>query len=162
MANGDPVPQIDNRTEYQYLLPQDIIARVIYSEAQGESYQGKQAVHYVIVNRLLLDMGEFGHSTWEICTNPVNSFDGMKTTAAHAPTTSSQAWQDSIYIAITNTTNPIGHCLWFNRNDVFKNNCNAAMTEYKFPGTSIYKKIVEKYVIGNQTFFRVEGSTYVW
>lgn len=161
---GKPVDYIDSRTEYKNLTAADICARLIYSEAYSESYLGKQGVFWVCANRILLDIAEFGHTTWEVCTNPSNSFDGMKTSLAHRPDQSSQAWYDSCRISITNSgnVNPIGKCLWFNKNDFFNSNSYTygGYTYYKFPGSTVYQKLVEKVVIGNHTFFRVEGSRY--
>ena len=158
---GEPIEYIDGYTEYQSLYVTDVLTRLIYSEAAGESYSGKQGVAYTVWNRLAIDLPEFGSTVKEICTNPANAFDGMKTSLAHTPDRSTQAWYDSCYIAVTGVSNnnPIGKCLWFNTNDLFNSRLNFS-GKYTFDGGKTYKTIVEKVVIGNHTFFRVEGYSY--
>lgn len=159
---GEPIENIDGRTEYKYVSPTDLVARMIYSEAMAESYSGKVGCYWTYANRMILSIDEFGHSTYDIITN--SGYDGMKTSFAHSPDRSSQAWYDSCYIAATGpSSNPIGHCLWFNKNLFFHNHSYTVdgITYYKFPGTPSFQKVVEKVVVGNHTFFRVEGSKYI-
>lgn len=162
MANlGESVPYINGKDEYQYLSNTDLVARMIYSEANGESYKGKQGCFRVYANRLYIDKSEFGRTTFDIITNQTNGFDGMKTSLAHAPNTSSQAWIDSCNIAAlgAGNSNPVGKSLWFNTNSLFKSRLNSA-GKYTFDGGRTYKIITEQHVIGNHTFFSVEGYNF--
>lgn len=162
MANlGEPVPYINGKDEYQYLSNTDLVARMIYSEASGESYSGKQGCFRVYANRLLIDVPEFGHTTFDIITNPTNGFDGMKNSLAHAPNRSSQAWIDSCNIAAlgAGNSNPVGKSLWFNTTPLFKSRLNSA-GKYTFNGGITYKTVTDKYEIGKHTFFRIEGYNF--
>lgn len=158
---GRPLQYIDGYTEYQLEGVNSVLARLVYSEACNESYQGKQGVLYTVSNRVAIQRPEFGTSVLEVCLNRTNGFDGMKTSLAHTPDTSSQAWADSCYIAILwiSSPDPIGKCLWFNTNSLFNSRLNSS-GKYTFDGGKTYKTIVEKVIIGNHTFFRVEGYDF--
>lgn len=85
----------------------------------------------------------------------------MKTALAHTPNTSLQAWKDSCDIAVITISNPdpIGKCLWFNTNATYNSRLNST-GKYTFDGGVTYKTVVEKVVIGNHTFFRIEGYNF--
>lgn len=152
---GEPLNYIDGRTEYKYQSTTDLVARMVYSEAAGESYKGKQGCYWVYANRLVKNSTQFGKSTYEILTKP-GEFVGMKGSLAHKPNRTSTAWNDSCKIAVSgaSNSNPVGKCLWFNTNSTFKSRSNSS-GGYTFDGGKTYKKVLEKVVIGNHTFFRV-------
>jgi hypothetical protein len=134
------------------------MARLIYSESRGESITGKRGVARVVVNRQLKNLSEFGGSSARgVILNTPGGFVGMTTSDARCPNTGSTEWLDSLSVANDIGTNPVRQSLWFNTNTVFINQSRNGGTEYRFPGTSTYKSVVEKYIIGNHTFFRVSG-----
>jgi spore germination cell wall hydrolase CwlJ-like protein len=138
----------------------DLVARLIYAEARGESMNGKKAVAQLVINRQLKNSSEFGGtSVHGVVLKSPGGFVGMTTSAARCPSTSTQQWQDSLSAANNPGSGLIGKSLWFNTNTVFNNQSRTSngYLEYKFPGTSTYKRVVERYVIGNHTFFRVSG-----
>lgn len=159
MAWGDPIQDKADLTEFDPLDPVDTLARLIYSEARGESQTGKAGVVWVVSNRVDKNRIEFGGNTYKGVCLRQGAFDGMKTLAARQPDTSSQAWKDCIKEALaeSRSSNPIGKCLWFVTNTLFSSKVKKINgSEYWNFGTGD-KKLVEKVVIGNHTFFRVEG-----
>lgn len=159
---GKPVPYVDGWTEWQYITIGELLGRLIYAEAMSESYSGKQGVCSVVYNRLALDIDEFGHTIHEIILKP-GSFAGSNNYYFSNPDVNSQAWKDSLYIGIigTSNANPIGFTLWFNTNSVYNSRCeNGNSWRYHFGSGLPYQDVVEKYVIGNHTFFRVAGTKY--
>lgn len=146
----------------------DLLARIIFAEAQGEVFFGKQGVAHVIKNRKDKNLAEFGGGTLEgviLHTNAgIADFQGMTTSYARCPDRSSQAWKDSLAIAqnMAAQNNPIGKCHWFVRNDVYtkyskKIDVNEYYTFERKSSGNFYQLVVEKQVIGNHTFFRVNG-----
>jgi len=94
----------------------DLLARMIYAEAENQSWDGKAACAHVAKNRKA--DGRFGGNTYEavlLCRTPAVQFVGMWTTRALRPTLSSTAWNDSLAIALNmaTVTNPIGNRLYF-------------------------------------------------
>lgn len=88
-----------------------------------------------------------------------NAFEGMTTINARQPDTSSTAWSDSVEQALASSrlSNPIGKCLWFVTNTYFASKViKSGTTEYWNFGAG-NKKIIEKKVLGDHTFYRVEG-----
>lgn len=138
----------------------DLLARLIYSEAEGESNEGKRGVAYVALNRRDSGKSEFGGSTFESVILKKYQFEGMTTSRARKPDLESDAWADSLDIAsnMSTTKNPIGDCLWFMTNSAYKKGASGSGSNetFTFSGSTA-KKVVEKKVIGNHTFFRVEG-----
>lgn len=136
-----------------------IMARTIYSEAMGESYTGKVAIYYIVINRQKKILEEFGRPMLkDVILETLGGFDDLTTYYARNPYIYTQEWRDSCDIALTGGggKNLIGNCLWYNTNTVFatKTFKSGGYTYYKFNSGS--KKIVEKVVIGKHTFFRVE------
>ncbi|WP_281888923.1 cell wall hydrolase [Paenibacillus sp. YYML68] len=159
MAWGDPIQDLSGLQEFDPLDPVDVLARLIYSEARGESRTGKAGVVWVVSNRVDKNLSEFGGSTYKgVCLKP-NAFAGLTTQSARQPDTSSSAWDDCISEALSSSrsSNPIGKCLWFVTNTYFSSKVTTSNgSEYWNFGAGS-KKIVEKVVLGNHTFFRVEG-----
>lgn len=155
---GKPVSNQSGLQEYEDMFTNDIWARTIYSEAIGESYTGKLAIYHIICNRQKKNSLEFGRPTFKDVLLH-GDFDGLKTSYARCPNVYSQSWIDCCDIVMSGGYNPIGNCLWYNTNTLFNNQLYSygGYTYYKFPGTSSYKKVVEKVIIGNHTFFRIEG-----
>ncbi|EJT5915583.1 cell wall hydrolase [Clostridium perfringens] len=143
---------IYSTSDYKLLSNTDLIARMLYSEAQGESYKGKQGCYYVYANRLKLNINEFGKSTYEILVG--KGFFAMNNSFAMRPNTSSQAWLDCCKIAVAgpSNSNPVGNCLYFNTNARFSQ--LSSNGKYNMQGT--WHTIKEKVVIGNHTFFRIK------
>ena len=159
MAWGDPISDLTGLTEFEPLDPVDVLARLIYSEARGESRTGKAGVAWVVSNRVDKNMTEFGGNTYKGVCLRSGAFSGMTTLSARQPDTSSSAWDDCVSeaLASSRSPNPIGNCLWFSTNTSFNNNViNSGGNQYWNFGHG-NKKIVEKVVMGNHTFFRVEG-----
>ena len=134
----------------------DLMARMIYSEARGESIEGMRGVAFVAYNRK--DHSQFPSSLKDVLLS--GGFDGLRTSAALAPDTSSTAWKNCLEIAMKmpNLSNPIDNCLWFNTTTTFNNICNANGGKYKFSGNgTVPVTVTNRKVIGNHTFFTVEG-----
>jgi len=154
MAYGDPISKSDlkNRTAT------DLLARTIYGEAEGESEEGKRGVAWVVRNRVAYD-GEWGSTYKDAILK--GGFVGLSSSRGLSPDTSSDAWKVSLSIAkgikdASTDDNPIGTCLWFNTNTYYNSVTKKNGGKYSFGGSKAYK-VVEKVVIENHTFFRVEG-----
>lgn len=123
-----------------------------------------RGVAAVVANRKKCTVGEFrNQNTVEDVILYPNAFEGVaagKSTIL-CPDTTSQAWNDCLYIAMNSATqdNPIGNCLWFLGTSYFNSKVTTQNGfEYYNFGTGA-KRIIEKVVIGGHTFFRVEGYT---
>lgn len=159
MAWGDPLSDLAGLNEFQPLDVVDVVARCIYSEARGESQEGKAGVAWIISNRVDKNLSEFGGNSYKDVVLKPGAFEGMTLLAARQPDNTSSVWDDCVSeaLASTRSPNPIGKCLWFRPNSNYKNNVmTSGSTEYWNFGSG-NRKIVEKYVIGNHTFYRVEG-----
>lgn len=146
-------------SEFTGLDSTDILARLIYSEARGESMTGKRGVYYVVVNRKAKNSSEFGGNTIAGIALKKYQFSGMTTSHARCPDNDAQSWKDSLSVAGNGGTNPIGKCLWFNTNAKYKERITTDKDNneyYTHPGSTA-KLVVEKVVIGNHTFWRVKG-----
>ncbi len=156
---GEPLENESGLSEFEGRDSVDLLARMIYSEARGESWAGKQSVANIAKNRKAKNLSEFGGDTYEDVLLYPNAFEGMTTLSAREPDLDSQGWNDSLYIALNMSTqdNPIGSCLWFMTNALYNATViiDGNTEQYDF-GTGP-KEVVEKYVVGNQTFFKVEG-----
>lgn len=117
MAYGDP---LNSFSDYSQRTWKDLLARMIYSEARGESEEGKRGCAYVAQNRLDKQTELFGLTMKEILLKP-SQFSGMETEHALKPDTDSEAWKVSLDIAmnLSSKANPIGNCLWFNGNSYY-------------------------------------------
>ncbi|GMK37474.1 hypothetical protein PCCS19_05280 [Paenibacillus sp. CCS19] len=159
MAWGDPVADLTGLSEFNSLDVIDVLARLIYGEADNQSRIGKAAVAWIVSNRVDKNMKEFGYNSYkDVCLYP-GAFDGIKLLKARQPDTSSTSWSDCLSEAVsaTRSANPIGTCLWFVTNSKFSSAVikSGGVEYWNFgPGN---KKIVEKVVIEDHTFFRVEG-----
>jgi len=156
---GEPLSDLTGLTEFQGRDSVDLLARMIYSEARGESWAGKQGVAHVAKNRKAKNSTEFGGGTYEGVILKPGQFVGMTTISARQPDLNSQAWADSLYIASNLSTqdNPIGTCLWFVSNSYYSSHSRIYNGQAQYTFGSGYVNVVEKVVIGNQTFFRVTG-----
>jgi len=163
MSYGEPLNSVD---DLRGRASEDILARIIYDEARGESWAGKQAIAAIVANRKQCKTNEFrNQNTVEDVVLYAGAFDGItysKNTVLK-PDTSSQAWHDGLYIAINSADqdNPIGKCLWFIQNASFENRVirKNGKEYYQWAGTP-EQLIVEKVVIGGHTFFRVENYNF--
>mgnify|MGYP003090206854 CR=1 FL=1 len=158
-AYGEPLTDKSGLKEFAGRDSVDLLARVIYAEARGESWAGKQGVAYVVANRKKKNKTEFGGNTIEGVVLKPNQFVGMTTSDARQPDLTSQAWNDSLYIAlnISSQDNPIGTCLWFVTNDHYAKHSQTKNGVEQYTFGSGYKNVEEKVVIGEHTFFRVAG-----
>lgn len=138
----------------------DLLARMIYSEAGNQTEKGKRGCAFVAKNRKDRNEKQFGGDTWEGVILKANQFAGMTTSHALKPDTTSDAWKDSLDIAknLSSKTNPIGGCLWFNTNSLYKkqSKTEGGKEYYRF-GSGSYNEVTEKVVIGDHTFFKVSG-----
>ncbi len=162
MSYGDCLTNQSGLSEFNGGDDVDLLARVMYAEARGEEYVGRQGVCWVVKNRMAKNLAEFGGSTFSGVILS-GKFDGMYTYAARCPNTSEYGWTSSLYIAQNHATqyNPIGTCLWFNANDYYDDYSRIynGVEQYNGFGTG-WKNVVEKVIVGNHTFFRVEGAQY--
>lgn len=155
MGYGDP---LNSSSELHGRNSIDLLARMIYGEAEGESEKGKRGCAFVAKNRKQRNSSEFGGSTWEGVL--FKGFSGFTSSRALKPDINSQAWKDSLNIAqnLSSKTNPIGNCLFFNTNSLYarKTRTSNGKEQYTFNGND-YRNVTEKHVIGNHTFFLVSG-----
>lgn len=157
MAYGDPLNSFD---DLKNRSGEDLLARMIYAEARGESEKGKRGCAFVAKNRVDKNSSEFGGDTYSGVLLKSGQFAGMKTAAALKPDLSSSAWADCLDIALnlSSKTNPIGTCLWFVTNSYYNDHSTTSggVEKYTFGG-GVYTEVVEKVIIDNQTFFKVSG-----
>ncbi|MEK4277679.1 cell wall hydrolase [Paenibacillus sp. FSL R7-0026] len=159
MAMGDPLPNLPGLTEFDNIDTTDLLARLIYAESSTQSKTGKAGVAWVVSNRVDKNLSEFGGNTYKGVILKTNAFEGMTSINARQPNTSSTAWTDSVEQALASSrlSNPIGKCLWFVTNTYFASKViKSGATEYWNFGAG-NKKIIEKKVLGDHTFYRVEG-----
>ena len=160
MAFGDPLNSFEEL--YERSGP-DLLARMLYSEARGESTEGKVGCAFVAKNRKDYGDDTFGGSTWQGVLLKEYQFDGMTTEAALRPDITKAAWEECLDIALDvtrnygNYNNPIGGCLWFNANATYSNNSKVENGKeyYRFGTNASYNEVVEKVIIGGHTFFRI-------
>lgn len=160
MSNyGQPLPNESGLTEFEGLSSYDLLARMIYAEARGESWAGKQGVAHVAKNRKAKNSTEFGGGTYEGVILKDYAFEGMTTSSAREPDLDSSAWDDCLYIAMNMNTqaNPIGTCLWFHTNALYNKNVKISGDQEQYNLGGGYRDVVEKYIIDNHTFFKVSG-----
>ncbi len=145
--------------------PIDSLARMIMGEARGESKNGKIACAYVVKNRQTIHrISEFGGPDYKSIVTKGNGsqFNGILSKAALKPKeVDANAWEKCLDAAshFSDERNPIGKYLWFNTNELYNSIVNRNGGKYVFGGGSPVT-VVEKVVIGNHTFFRVEGYNY--
>lgn len=139
----------------------ELVARLIYSEAFSESMNGKKGVAQVVVNRQLKNLSEFGgNNVRNVVLKQPGGFVGMTTSLARCPSDYTQ-WNNSYNAASDpgSATVRVRSSLWFNTNALFAlrdGYDSSGNLTYTFPGQSP-KRVVEKVVIGNHTFFNVAG-----
>ncbi|WP_289137792.1 cell wall hydrolase [uncultured Brevibacillus sp.] len=158
MAYGEPLKQ---KSQLEDCSSIDLLARIIYAEAEAESEKGKRGVAFVIKNRKDRDSREFGGNTYKGVILKKNQFDGVNRSAMLKPDTSSRSWKDSLDIAknMSDKDNPIGDCLWFNADWLWEKQSfdDGREVTYNFPKESKVHRVVEMREIGKHVFFRVEG-----
>ena len=157
MAYGDP---LNSTSDLEKRSGIDLLARMLYSEAGNQTKKGKRGCAYIAKNRKEKNTTEFGGDTWKGVLLKEGQFVGMTTENALKPDVSSSEWEDSLDIAknLSDQTNPIGSCLWFNTNTYYgKQSKTEKGKEYYRFGKGSYNEVVEKVVIGDHTFFRVKG-----
>ena len=119
MSYGEPVENKGSSTwdlsEFKGLNDVDLLARMIYSESRGEIYKGQLAVAMVARNRVRRQY--MGKKTYTDVLLQSNQFEGMTTTSARKPDTSSSAWKTALDIAknreALSKDNPIGDRMFF-------------------------------------------------
>lgn len=158
MAYGDP---LNSFSDYSQRTWKDLLARMIYSEARGESEEGKRGCAYVAQNRLDKQSTEFGLTMKEILLKS-GQFEGMGTEHALKPDTDSEAWKVSLDIAmnLSSKANPIGSCLWFNTHAVYAKHIitdDTGITYYFFSDPNNTRAVIETHLIGGHTFFLLSG-----
>ena len=157
MAYGEPLNSTDDLKGRDGI---DLLARMIYSEAGNQSEKGKRGCAFVAKNRKDRNETQFGGNTWEGVILKPYQFDGMTTSNALRPDTSSSARADSLDIAqnLSSKTNPIGGCLWFNANSMYRQQTKTeGGKEYYRFGSGAYNEVTEKVVIEDHTFFKISG-----
>ena len=157
MAYGEPLNSTDDLKGRDGI---DLLARMIYSEVGNQSEKGKRGCAFVAKNRKDRNETQFGGNTWEGVILKANQFAGMTTSNALRPDTSSSAWADSLDIAqnLSSKTNPIGGCLWFNTNSLYRQQTKTeGGKEYYRFGSGAYNEVTEKVVIEDHTFFKISG-----
>lgn len=158
MNYGEPITsgEIERRSGL------DLLARVIYAEAESESEMGKRGVASVILNRTLhKKSAEFGGTTYKDVIMHRNAFESLGNFKFLNPDTNSQAWADSLNIALNMDTlvNPISTCLWFNAPSSYYSNSRVVngREQYSFNKGISYTDVIEKRVLGGHIFFRLSG-----
>ncbi|WFD08699.1 cell wall hydrolase [Tepidibacter hydrothermalis] len=133
---GEPLSDKYGLLEFYGRDSIDLLARMIFSEARGESWKGKQAVAHVAKNRKK-HPSDFGDTYEKVLLDP-GQFKGMDKLDARKPDTSLQSWHDSLYIAqnIDSQYNPIGNRLYF--------------------GTSYPSRATDVIQIGNHYFYNMK------
>jgi hypothetical protein len=157
---GDKFTNQSELNEFSGQEDVDLLARLIYSEARGESVEGWQAVGHIVRNRKMRNAGEFGGGTYSGVILKSGQFIGMTTQSAREPDTSSIAWNDILYIALTidNQRNPIDNALWFWTNTLFDSNTRTTSRgQFQLYFVGKWQDVTYKKVIGNHTFFLVNG-----
>ena len=141
----------------------DLLARMIYAEAEGEREIGKRAVACVARNRKdHAKASEFGGTTYKEVILKPNQFTSVGNNKFLEPDLDSTAWSDSLDIALNMDTvvNPISACLWFNTNSLYNSRSRIVngQEQYTFSETNpYYQDVIQKGVVGNHTFFRLSG-----
>ena len=138
----------------------DLLARMIYAEAEGESEMGKRGVAFVARNRKdHSKASEFGGTTYKQVILFRNDFKSKTTARFLEPNLDSEAWATSLNIALNmdTMTNPISACLWFNTPAAYSANSRVENGQEQYNFGAGYKNVIEKKVLGNHIFFRVEG-----
>lgn len=147
---------ITSTAQYSGLTEVDLIARCIFSEAGNQGDIGQRGVACVLRNRK--EHRRFPNSYREVILQE-NQFSGMNSHYAMRPDTSSANWIASVAVAkqIATVANPIGTCTFFKTNSSYNNNIvsSGPPEVIYFSGANL--EVLEKKVIGNHTFFRVEG-----
>lgn len=158
-ATDDLGQAVSDTSELSGLSELDLIARCIYAEARGESDVGRRGVACVIRNRKARGTTEFGGNTYSGVVLKSSAFSGMTSSSVLAPDTTSNAWTECVNIAknIDTIANPIGTCLWFNTNSRYSQHSYTTDGVEYFSFSSGAREVVEKYIIGNHTFFKVAG-----
>lgn len=160
MAYGEP---LNSTADYAGLFDLDLVTRMVYSEARGESDEGKAGCAYVVKNRRDKNLAEFGGTDWGDIVTHSGQFAGMSTDAALRPDTTSSAWTKSLEAArdvvrgFGKIANPIGTCLWFNSNSYYQNVIKIRNNKEYYNFGAGEREVVEKVIIGGHTFFRVSG-----
>ena len=140
----------------------DLLARMIYVEAEDQSEMGKRAVACVARNRKdHAKASQFGGTTYKDVILAVNQFESKGKTKFLEPNLQSTAWKDSLNIALNMDTvvNPISACLWFCTASVYNANIKVVngKEQYTFDHGKSYTNVIEKKVLGKHIFFRVSG-----
>lgn len=147
-----------NLTEFNGLDNVELLARLIYSEARGESDTGKRGVYWVVVNRKAKNLSEFGGNTVAGVVLKDGAFEGMEKEAARCPK-EENVWNTCYRIAQNGGANPIRKCLWFNPNWLYNNRVikKADGEYYTFNSGRTYTKVTDTEIIGKHTFFLLAG-----
>lgn len=156
---GEPLADLPGLTEFNGRSSIDLIARLMYSEARGETQAGRAGVYYIVLNRMSKNLSEFGGNTYEGIILKQNQFAGMTSIHAREPDLTSSAWNNCLYLAhhFATEPNPIGSCLWFLTNSYYNSTVIIISgVEYYNFGVGA-KQVVEKVILGGHTFFKVQG-----
>lgn len=157
MGYGDPLASTADLYDRSAI---DLLARMMYGEARGESSTGRSACMWIAKNRVARNSSEFGGSYYQDVILYPGAFLGVWTDAALRPDLSSAAWNDCLSIAqnyYSSYGNPIGTCLWFNTTSYYNSVIRVVNGVEQYNLGTGYLNVVEKYVIGNHTFFKVQG-----
>lgn len=153
MAWGEPVSSKDTLRDVAYPVT-EVMARVLYGEARSESDAGRRGIAHVVINRANKNLSEFGGSDYK----DVMLYSGAFSVSL-APDTSSTAWEECVYLGKRFVTcdNPIGTCVFFRTNATYVANLDPSKKDEYIKLNGKYLQVLEKYVIGNHTFYRPEG-----
>jgi len=157
MSYGEPLKNkgesIWDLSEFEGRDSVDLLARMIYGEARGESKKGKRGVAHVAKNRKDKNKKYLGGNTYAGVILKKYQFEGMTTKAAREPDLSSQAWEDCLDIAsnMSTTDNPIGDRLYFVAKDYYDKYASDDRIDLGGGKTDV----LDKLVIGNHVFFNV-------
>ncbi len=137
----------------------DLLARLVYAEAKNNSDSKKRGIAFVVENRRMENSEEFGGNTLEGVILEPTEFTKISSADALRPDTASSEWANSLDIAVnlSGKVNPIGNCFWYMSNVAYSRIVQIEIEEeYLRDKSGILKKVIEKTVIDNCTFYRLE------
>lgn len=153
---GEPLEDKTGLKEFEGRDSVDLLARMIYAEAENQGEKGMRACAFVAKNRKACTKSEFkSQDTYEKVILAKSQFSGMSLKKARKPNLQSDTWKTALKIAsnMSTNTNPIGGCLWFRTKSSYnslvetKDGCEYAWN----------KKVTEKKILKDHVFYKVEG-----
>ncbi len=137
----------------------DLLARLVYAEAKNNSDSKKRGIAFVVENRRMENSEEFGGNTLEGVILKPTEFAKISSADALQPDTTSSEWANSLDIAVnlSGKVNPVGNCVYYTTTALYSRRIFTENGEEYWAVTDMEsKKVLEKAVIDNYTFYRLE------